>query len=59
MNEKMKKIYIAPLMEQDNMEFVLPLCTSGVAGNDSVQGNDLVNDVLFGGIDEYGLLDPS
>jgi len=55
----MKKVYIAPLMEQDNMEFVLPLCTSGVAGNDSVQGNDLVNDVLFGGIDEYGLLDPS
>ena len=55
----MKKIYIAPLMEQEKMDNVLPLCNSGVAGSDSVHGNDLVNDVLFGGIDEEGVLDPS
>ena len=49
----MKKVYIAPLMEQDNMEVVLPLCISGVAGN----GGGV--DADFGGIDEEGELDPS
>lgn len=49
----MKKIYIAPLMEQEEMEDLLPLCKSGVTGN------DLVDDVLYGGIDEEGELDPS
>ena len=52
MKKIMKKVYIAPLMEQEEMEELLPLCDSRVNGGDVI-------DADFGGIDEEGELDPS
>jgi hypothetical protein len=49
----MKREYVAPMMEQMQIDEELPLCGS-VNG-----GGSVVDDILFGGIDEGGLLDPA
>lgn len=48
----MKREYVAPMMEQMQIDEELPLCGS-------VTGGGVVDDILFGGIDEGGLLDPA
>ena len=50
-----QKKYVTPMMECEIMKEVLPLCAS-----DSVKsGGGKVDDLLFGGKDEGGLLEPS
>ncbi len=49
----MKRKYVAPMMEQMQIDEELPLCGS-VNG-----GGGVIDEVLFGGIDEGGLLDPA
>ena len=52
----MKKTYVAPQMEQVTMKDMLPLCASG----DAIKsGGGVVEDVLFGGKDSGGSLDPA
>ena len=53
MNKTMKKIYMTPLMEQEEMGELLPICNSGIAGS----GGDV--DAGYGGVDNDGILDPA
>ena len=48
----MERTYMTPLMEQNEMEELLPLCNSGI----DASGGDV--DVGYGGVDFDGLLDP-
>lgn len=52
---KMKKTYIRPEMEIVATVEAAPLCASGIAG----QEGSVIEDVLFGGVDEVGNVDPS
>ncbi|MBR1521735.1 MAG: hypothetical protein IJ635_10935 [Bacteroidaceae bacterium] len=51
----MKKIYIRPEMEIVATVEAAPLCASGVAGGKE----SVIEDVLFGGFDEVGDVEPS
>ena len=48
----MKKIYMVPQMELEDMKELLPLCDSGVSGS----GGGV--DAGYGGVDIDGILDP-
>ena len=52
----MKKTYMAPRMEQMVMKDVMPLCASG---SNEIQDKGLDEQILFGGKDNGGVLDPS
>lgn len=49
----MKKIYMVPQMELEDMKELLPLCDSGVSGS----GGGV--DAGYGGVDIDGILDPA
>lgn len=49
-----KKRYVAPLMECEMLNEVLPLCLSG-----KVKSGGVIDDILFGGVDTGGDKEPS